>query len=266
MRILDFHTHAFPDAIAERAIAALIKSAHDGITSETNGTVSGLLEIMDRFGVEKSVVANIATKPAQSKNIVDWSLQVRTDRILPFGSVHPDTTDPIADVEQIQNAGLKGIKLHPFYQNFAADDPRMFPVYDAVAQAGLPLLFHAGYDIAFGDSDLAAPHRFVTVLKNFPKLHVVLAHFGGWNLYSEFLETLAGKSVTIDTSFTAGYCPDSTRDAILKKHDLNRIVFASDSPWGGLKNQIDYVAQMPLPDSIKERIFWHNAAEMLGEK
>ena len=44
-----------------------------------------------------------------------------------------------------------------------------------------------GYDIAFGDEDLASPHRFLRVLENFPKLRLIMAHFGGWKMADVFL-------------------------------------------------------------------------------
>lgn len=264
MRILDFHTHAFPDSLAERAMQALTEDSGE-FKPENDGTVAGLLGLMDRHGVEKAVVASIATKPAQAAKILEWSLEIRSERLVPFASVHPDSPSVAEEIRQAQDAGLKGLKLHPLYQGFRVDEERCFPLYEAVQDSGLPLLVHAGEDIAFPGADEAAPRRFVPVLRNFPRLRLVLAHFGGWRTYGEFLETLAGSDVFIDTSFAAGFCAPAQRDAILKRHDTRRILFASDSPWGGLAAQIDYVRQMPVSDAVKERIFWDNGMELLGD-
>ncbi|MFP4379836.1 MAG: amidohydrolase family protein [Candidatus Sumerlaeia bacterium] len=263
MPILDFHTHAFPDSLAERAMQALAEDVEDGVV-ETDGTLGGLIALMDRHGVDMAVLANIATKPAQCQKIIQWSLQVKSDRIIPFGSIHPDSEDIAGDMQAIVDAGLKGVKLHPLYQQFEVDDRHVFPLYEAVEQSGLPLLCHAGYDIGFGDVDIASSDRFTTVLDNFPKLRIVMAHFGGWIDYDRFLEHVCGRDVWIDTSFAAGYCTDAQRDAILNKHDRQRIVFASDSPWGGIQLQLDYVRKMPLSDAEKEAIFYTNGARLLG--
>lgn len=66
-KIIDFHTHAFPDKLAERAIKSL--EGEGEIKAHLNGTVSALLSSMDRYGIEKSVVCSIATKPAQFDSI-----------------------------------------------------------------------------------------------------------------------------------------------------------------------------------------------------
>jgi len=63
MQIIDFHTHAFPDNIAERAIQKLeIKSK---AKAYLNGTIDDLLRSMDKNGITRSVLCNIATRPEQ---------------------------------------------------------------------------------------------------------------------------------------------------------------------------------------------------------
>jgi predicted TIM-barrel fold metal-dependent hydrolase len=262
--ILDFHTHAFPDALAQRAMAALQEAAD--WKAETDGTVRGLVELMDRHGVARAVVASIATKPEQAPKILDWSLAIQSDRIVPFGSVHPRSAHVAEEVQAVASAGLRGIKLHPLYQNFAVDDPVAFPLYEAIAESGLVVLFHAGLDIAFGDVDLAMPRRFVRVVERFPKLRLVLAHLGGWRAYDEFLATLAGSHVCIETSFAVPYCTPAQRDAILERHAHDRILFGSDSPWSGLAREIAFVKDFPVPEATREAIFHGNAERLLGLK
>ena len=125
--IIDFHTHAFPDDLAEKAVSGLgydskLKPSYDG-------TIDGLLKSMDEAGIEKSVVLNIATKPSQAENIINWCLKVRSERIIPFASIHPDNGNFPVIISRIKNEGIRGIKLHPMYQDFYADEERLFPVY-----------------------------------------------------------------------------------------------------------------------------------------
>ena len=87
MQIIDFHTHAFPDDLAARAVSALEKGA--GVPAMLDGKVSSLLKSMDRAGIERSMVCSIATKPAQFQKILDWSKAVRSSRIIPFPSIRP---------------------------------------------------------------------------------------------------------------------------------------------------------------------------------
>ena len=57
-KIIDFHTHAFPENVAARAIPALEKAGH--VQAYTDGTSAGLLASMSRAGIDKSVICSIA--------------------------------------------------------------------------------------------------------------------------------------------------------------------------------------------------------------
>ena len=94
--IIDFHTHAFPEELAERAMKALLEEGKkkSDVTAHLDGRVSSLLSSMDRNNIEKSIVCSIATKPSQFEPILAWSQKIRSDRLVPFPSLHPD--DPEA--------------------------------------------------------------------------------------------------------------------------------------------------------------------------
>lgn len=260
--IIDFHTHAFPDRLVKKAIPALEKSS--GVKASGDGTISGLLSSMDEYSIDQSVLLSVATNEDQFRPVLDWSLSVRSARIVPFASVHPDSEDPGALIQEIAESGIKGVKLHPLYQEFAADDKRVFPLYDAIQASGLILLSHCGYDISYGTQDLACPRRFVPVVQQFPSLKLVLAHYGGWERIDEFLECLAGEEVYIDTAFTVGYCTQAQRDTILSRHSTELILYGSDSPWGDLDRQIGFVREMPASDGVKEKILGGNAERLLS--
>jgi len=136
MCIVDFHTHAFPDPIAEKAIPLL---EDDCVKARLDGKISSLLTSMDANGIRKAVVCSIATKPEQFVPIFKWSRQIASERLVPFPSVHPDDPEAPARVRQIREAGLLGFKLHPYYQKFSVDEDRMLPIYEAAEAAGLIL-------------------------------------------------------------------------------------------------------------------------------
>ena len=73
--IIDFHTHCFPDKIASKAMEIL--RMRSGITKPFHdGSLSSLLELQKKDGVDYSVVLNIATNPKQQRNVND--LQFRS--------------------------------------------------------------------------------------------------------------------------------------------------------------------------------------------
>ena len=74
--IIDFHTHIFPDSLAPRTLPHLSKIAHD-IPYHTDGTQTGALEAMRRWGVDYSVVLHIATKLGQARRINSFACEVQ---------------------------------------------------------------------------------------------------------------------------------------------------------------------------------------------
>ena len=176
--IIDAHTHAFPDAIAERAVPHLAQEGH--VKAWLDGKVSSLLASMDRVGIAASVVCSIATKPQQFAPILAWSRAIASDRLIPLGSVHPADPEAVAHIRAIGDAGFKGVKLHPYYQDFFADEERMTPLYEAAIDSNLLLVMHTGYDIAFPRIRRADPQKIVTVKERFADLRFVATHMGAW--------------------------------------------------------------------------------------
>ena len=142
--IIDFHAHAFPDKVAAGAVPAL--AAAGNVSPCLDGRIASLLADMDRVGIEKSVLCSIATKPGQFEAILAWSQAIRSERIIPFPSFHPENPNALENIRIIKENGFKGIKMHPYYQNFILDDERMFPLYEQISEAGLILVMHTGFN------------------------------------------------------------------------------------------------------------------------
>jgi hypothetical protein len=261
MRVIDVHTHAFPDFLAERAVAAIeakavLQHAH------TDGTVAGLLRSMDDAGIEKSVLACIATHGGQSESILAWSDEVRSDRIVPFPSVHPyDPTWP-EHFRRVVDGRFRGLKLHPLYQDIDPLDDRCVDLYRAVAEAGLVLLFHSGDDLRFLGDHRCAPARMLRIKKLVPNLTMILSHLGGFWTSTEFVRTGLGSEVYIDTSHTIPSEPSGTFDRILREH-RGRVMFGTDAPWHDPKRELDKL-RAAVPDrGLLEDVLWNNAARLL---
>ena len=126
-------------------------SESGGIAYYHDGTVRGLVQTAAEAGIELSVVMPIATKESQNTTINTWAAEVQAenDSLLCFGTVYPFTADYKAVVAQIAALGLKGVKFHPEYQSFHIDDKAVYPLYEEIAKAGLPMLFHTGGDVAY---------------------------------------------------------------------------------------------------------------------
>ena len=82
----------------------------------------------------------------------------------------PDAPDALDELQRIKDLGLYGVKLHPDYQGFLIDDPKMFPIYDAISSLGLPVTFHTGWDPLSPDLIHATPQAVAKVVKLFPHI------------------------------------------------------------------------------------------------
>ena len=178
MKIFDFHTHIYPERIAAKASM----SVRDFYNMQSNliGTSEELLEIGKSAGADKFLILPVAIRPDQVKNINKFVAGevAEHEEYYGFGTVHAGMDDICAEVENIKDIGLRGIKMHPDTQGFSIDDERLFEMYDMI-QGDIPVMFHSG-DPRY---DYSHPRKIRRILDMFPKLTVVAAHFGGWSLF-----------------------------------------------------------------------------------
>lgn len=261
--IIDFHTHAFPEKIVTRAMESLI---HKGgaLVPFTDGTPAGLLQAMDRSGVDRAVVLNIATNVKQIQSVNDFVAGL-DDRLIGFGSVYPgDIPYALEELERIHQLGLKGIKLHPAYQQFFVDDPKMAPIYQKAAALGLITVFHAGEDIGYDLPVHCTPQRLARALEMAENWTVVAAHMGGYLLWHDVERYLLGKNLYIDTSLAHGRLPAPQAKRMIRAHGADRVLLGSDCPWGFAKYEIGYIKSLGLEQQEQEQILGGNAARLLG--
>lgn len=261
--LIDFHIHAFTDSIAKRAMDSL-KSVGD-MNAYTDGTVSDTSEKLSAWQVDRGILLPIATKPSQQTTINNWAAEVQTsqERIISFGSIHPDAPDAMDELERIHVLGLKGVKFHPDYQNYFIDDEKAFPLYEKCAKLGLPAIFHAGFDPVSPAVCHALPEASRRVLDAVPDFVMVLAHMGGMYRWDEVEEYLVGQNVYFDTAYVAEEISDEQAFRIIKNHGADKILFASDCPWSDSPRQLEMINRLPLTGEEREAILWKNAAKLL---
>lgn len=265
--IIDFHTHIFPEKIAGKTIESLENLS--GITASTNGTLEGLLASMEHTGVDMSVIMPVATKPSQMENINTYAKEVcdrYPGKLISFGGIHPDCEDYKKELKHIKELGLKGIKIHPDYQGVMIDDVRFMNIIEYASELGLIILTHAGIDIGLPETVHCPPDKMRKVIDKIKPEKMVVAHYGGWKQWQEVYDYLAGENVYLDTAFTFDYIDREMFLKILEKHDQNKILFATDSPWSYASRDIVAVNSIPVDERIKQKIFSENAKKLLQIK
>ena len=271
--VIDFHTHAFPDALAPRAIAQLtINAAASGYVPMTDGTTEGLIHSMDNAGISRSVVCNIATNPRQMEKVNEFALSLKNHpRFIPLGSVHPNASyeNMEAALNTLKEGGIPGIKIHPDYMNTEIDSSAFTPVFELCARLGLLVVTHAGFDPVQPEHMHCTPDMVLRVMDRHPTLKLVVAHTGGFACESEVLDDkLCGAPVWLDTSLSALRMIKHPEQGllcaeILRKHDPDRILFATDTPWSDPIQELEFLRSSGLASRTVDRILYDNAMELL---
>lgn len=264
MRIIDAHTHAFPEAVAERAIRQLTTECPEA-KAFLDGKLSSLVASMDRCGIEKSILCSIATKPNQFEPILKWSREIRSARIEPFPSVHPADPQAADKVYQIAEAGFKGIKMHPYYQDFSIDNADLNPLYKAICDTKLWLTLHTGFDIAFERVEKASPRQVRWLLERFSDLRLITTHLGGWEQWDQVEELLLGHPIYMESSWSMEFLGAGRAAEFLNRHPADYILFGTDSPWTDQKTTIEAYQTLDVPRERLEKFFRLNALKLLGE-
>ncbi len=261
-RIIDIHTHVFPERIAERALRQLM--GRSGETARIDGTAAGLEKSMVENGIAVSVTQPVSTKPSQTPAVNGFAIELnKRPSLINFGTLHPDCVENPSEIRRIVNAGVKGVKFHPDYQEFFVDEERMFPLYRQVADAGLIAFFHAGVDIGLPPPVHCTPDRLAKVLDRVPDLKAVAAHFGGFKMWDEVDRFLVGRNLWLDTSFTLAWLPAARFVEMARRHGIEKILFGTDSPWADQGEEIQLHENSGLTEEELAAVFYDNAASLL---
>lgn len=256
-KIIDFHAHIFNPKIAHLAIANLEK--HYEMPWQCLGTFTDMKEQMDESGFYRAVIFSTPTKPTQVVINNNFLFDLRDDRFIVFGSVHPEYEDVKYEIQRIKNHGLKGFKFHPDFQAFNIDDDKALFMYEQIG-ADYPIVLHVGDK----KLDYSNPERLARVLEIFPEHKFVAAHMGGYSAWEKEAKSLVGKNVWFDTSSTlCGVSPEKLTEMI-KAHGADKVLFGTDYPIVSLKDEAERIEALDLTEEEKEAIFYKNAAELLG--
>ncbi len=153
-------------------------------------------------------------------------------------SVNPMRGDAVEEVQRCAEAGASLVKVLPNAQQFDPGDRRFIPFYRAVAQTGLPLLSHVGYEFSLIGKDQSAgdPEKLRVPLDE--GVTVIAAHGCSYGLifrekfYPTFLD-LARRYKNFFSDISALTLPNRVGMLIRLRNqaDLHdRLLFGTDFP------------------------------------
>ncbi len=228
MRRTDIHTHAFHPKIAEKAITQL--NTYYKIVPAGNGTLEHLRTLMQQNRIDRAVVHSAATTPEQVQPANNWAIHLQNNEpgFEAFGTIHPGYPHWEDELNRLQEAGIRGLKMHPDFQGVWMNDKAMFPIYEAACGRFI-LMFHVG-DERNPKDNYSCPYKVAEIKKQFPALTVIAAHFGGYHHWEYVAEALTGVDVWVDTSSTLPHIGDDILKDLVKAIPRERWLFGSDYP------------------------------------
>ncbi len=207
-------------------------------------------------------------------------VRLNPSRFQAWGSVlDPATPDAAVTVGRFHEWGLRGVKLYPPTQRFSASDRAVYPIYEAAAEQGLPVLFHFGITVApIYDLRFANPLHLSAAAKDFPEITFVIAHCGAGFLRETLFLAYHTENIWVDTSGTNNwreYTPGApSLDAIfgdlLRTYGPRRVMFGTDSTLPGEYREAILAEQREVFEHLTETredrtaIFGGNARRLFG--
>ena len=263
---IDIHTHAFHPKIAHKAVDHL--NNFYSITCSGDGTIANLLEREQQAGLEKCVVLCAATAPAQVIPANNYAISLQKEhpeQVIAFGTVHPAYENWEKELGRIKAAGIRGIKLHPDFQSFWLDDPRLLPIFET-AQKDFVFEIHIG-DKTTPDKNPSCPYKLASIMSQFPDIRVIAAHFGGYRMWSHALEVFSGstfENLWFDTSSTTPFATPELAHRLLNSFPRERILFGTDWPLYDPVEELQRLQTLGgLSDSEME-VIMSNASALLA--
>jgi uncharacterized protein len=195
------------------------------------------------------------------------------DVLIPFASVDPARPDAVERARRlITDHGVRGFKFHPNIQEFFPNDRHVYPLYEVIAEARLPALFHTGHSgIGSGVPGggglrlkYSNPIYVDDVAADFPDMPIVLAH-PSFPWQDEAISIAMHKpEVYIDLSgWSPKYFPPQLvryANTLLKR----QVLFGSDFPMITPDRWLRDFEQLDIDDEVRPLVLKENAAQLLG--
>jgi predicted TIM-barrel fold metal-dependent hydrolase len=192
-------------------------------------------------------------------------------RVVPFTGVdYTQTGDPGPALDAAVAAGARGLKLHPIIQNVPLTGPQTHAAVEAFACHDLPILFHCGISTYYlGKQRRRERPRYgairdaAALVRDFPQVRFIAGHAGLFEV-RDAMKRLGGlPNVWVDTSFQSV----ATVRELVATFGPDKVLFASDWPFGERPPAVEIARAACRGDrGLERRIFFENAAELLGER
>jgi len=272
--LYDVHTHFLPPRMAVKVRAQFDQAGPllgRPWPIRYRGSDDELLATLDALGVRRFTALTYAHRPGMAEWLNDWTADfaARVPLALRCATVFPEP-DAAAYTAQRLAEGAQVWKVHVQVGGFDVRDPLLDAAWGLLAEAGVPVVLHAGSGPV--PTEHTGPGPVAELLRRHPSLCLVMAHLGAPE-YAEFLALAeTHERVHLDTTmvFTdffdrlgAAYPP-----SLLPRLSLlrDRVLFGSDFPNipHDYAHQLDALERLELGEDWLRAVLWENAVRLIG--
>lgn len=194
-------------------------------------------------------------------------------RFIGFAGVDPHKGPAAVDElhHAVRDLGLKGLNLQCFELRLKPNDPLLFPLYEACLELGIPVNIHCGINFSTASLlDYGRPAYLDEVAGAFPDLRIC-ASPPGWPWVQELIavawrhRNLNIGIVSVRPSLLER--PHAGYEALLvygAKVLKDQIIFGTGFPMLPVARTVAELDALPIPDDVRARWKYHNAAAFLG--
>jgi predicted TIM-barrel fold metal-dependent hydrolase len=277
---IDVHTHAQvprsgeTDPITTKILDAAAKHFRSDFPRPTVEEVAAYYRARNMAAVVFCVdnEANTGEVPVSNDEVLEVAA-ANDDVLIPFVSLDPHRgRRAVMEARRLIAKGARGFKFHPNLQGFFPNDRMAYPLYEVIAEARLPALFHTGHS-GMGSGlpggggirlKYSNPMHVDDVAVDFPDMPIVLAH-PSFPWQEEAISVAMHKAqVYIDLS---GWSPKLFPPVLIQYANTvlrDKVLFGSDYPVITPERWLADFEQLPIKDDVRPLILKDNAAGLLG--
>jgi hypothetical protein len=279
IKAIDVHAHAEisirdpqPPSVFQEGAKKYFKHGHD--SAPTIPQIAAYYRERNMACVIFSVDGERARgiKPVSNEEVAELAAE-NSDVMIPFASIDPARgAEGVREARRlIEHYGVRGFKFHPQYQEFFPNARSAYPLYEAIAEAELPALFHTGHSgmgtglpggggirLKYGN-----PMDVDDVAVDFPTMPIVLAH-PSWPWQDEALSICLHKpQVYIDLS---GWSPKYFPPQLIQYANTQlkrKVLFGTDYPLITPDRWLADFEKIDIRPEVRPLILKENAIELL---
>lgn len=271
-------SHAHPELADDRMNQHMVEDAKK--RWKTDLTTISVDETAEYYRSRKMIAvvftvdseSGLGERRVPNTEVLEGALR-NSDVLIPFASIDPwKGRMGVQEARDLIAAGVKGFKFHPSIQAFYPNDHRHYPLYEAIAEAGLPAIFHSGQTGVGKTSPggggvrlkYSNPMFLDDVAADFPAMPIVIAHPSFPWQQEALAVALHKQNVYIDLSgWSPKYFPAELvhHANTLLKH---KMLFGSDFPLMTPDRWLEDFQAREFRDEVRPLILKENARTLLG--